>query len=261
MSTAVKKGWRPLAVFILLLILWEGFARVLSVPSWLLPLPTQIVKEAFTGYALFTPHILSTITLSASGYLIGISVGICVAILLFRIPLLQQAFYPLLILSQNIPVIVLAPLLVIWFGFGMLPKIIVIVLVVFFPVTIAALDGFRQTDRDMLHYLKMIGASDRQIFWKLQWPHSLASLFSGLKIAATYSVMGAVISEWLGANKGIGVYMTLASSSFKTDRVFVAIVLIMVLSLLYFGIILVVEKSLLKWRSQGRSGSNGTTNP
>ncbi|WP_432352848.1 ABC transporter permease [Sporosarcina sp. A2] len=260
MKSALSKGWRPLLVLILLLVLWEGIARLFEVPSWLLPLPTQIAQEAFTGYALYTPHILSTITLSVTGYVVGISVGILVAILLFRIPFLQQAFYPLLILSQNIPVIVLAPLLVIWFGFGMLPKVIVIVLVCFFPVTIAALDGFRQTDRDMLYYLKMIGASDRQIFWKLQWQHSLPSLFSGLKIAGTYSVMGAVISEWLGANKGIGVYMTLASSSFKTDRVFVAIVLIMLLSLVYFGIVLAIEKSVLRWRSQGGNDSNGSIN-
>lgn len=259
MKSAVNKGWRPLLVFILLLVMWEGAARLFDVPAWLLPLPTQIAEEAFTGYSLYASHIMSTITLSVTGYLVGITVGIVVAILLFRIPFLQQAFYPLLILSQNIPVIVLAPLLVIWFGFGMLTKVIVIVLVCFFPVTIAALDGFRQTDRDMLYYLKMIGASNRQIFWKLQWPHSLPSLFSGLKIAATYSVMGAVISEWLGANKGIGVYMTLASSSFKTDRVFVAIVLIMILSLTYFGIILAVEKSVLRWRSQGGKESDGST--
>lgn len=257
MSSVLKKGWRPLTVIILLLILWEAAARIFQVPAWLLPLPTDILNEAITGHALYTPHILSTITLSATGYALGITVGISVAILLFRIPFLQQAFYPLLILSQNIPVIVLAPLLVIWFGFGMMPKVIVIVLVVFFPVTIAALDGFRQTDRDMLHYLKMIGANNRQIFWKLQWPHSLPSLFSGLKIAGTYSVMGAVISEWLGANKGIGVYMTLASSSFKTDRVFVAILLIMILSLVYFSIILTVEKIILRFKTDGRSGDNG----
>ncbi|WJY27626.1 MULTISPECIES: ABC transporter permease [Sporosarcina] len=251
MSTLWKKGWRPAAVLILLLFLWEAAVRLFSVPAWLLPRPSGIVAEAVTGSALYLPHIVSTITLSAAGYFAGLTVGIGTAVVLFRAPALQQAFYPLLILSQNIPVIVLAPLLVIWFGFGILPKVIVITLVCFFPVTIAALDGFRQTDRDMLHYLKMIGASDRQIFWKLQWPHALPSLFSGLKIAATYSVMGAVISEWLGASKGIGVYMTLASSSFKTDRVFVAIVLIMVLSLLYFGLISMVEKAVLRTRGKG----------
>jgi ABC-type nitrate/sulfonate/bicarbonate transport system permease component len=143
---------------------------------------------------------------------------------------------------------VLAPLLVIWFGFGLLPKIIVITLVCFFPVTIAALDGFKQTDRDLVHYFTMSGASKKQLFWKLEVPHSLPSIFSGLKIAATYSVMGAVISEWLGSKQGIGVYMTLASSSFRTDRVFVAIFAIMTLSLLFFFVIVLLERYFVKWQ-------------
>lgn len=257
MSHFVKKGWRPVLVILLLLLLWEAAGRLFDIPSWLLPVPTQIWTEAIHGYSHYVGHIFSTIRLSLTGYFLGISVGLIVAIFLFRLPILQEALYPLLILSQNIPIIVLAPLLVIWFGFGMLPKIIVIVLVCFFPVTIAALDGFRQTDRDLYHYMKMSGATNRQIFWKLQWPFALPSIFSGLKIAGTYSVMGAVISEWLGANKGIGVYMTLASSSFKTDRVFVAIMLIMILSLTFFAVIALIEKTVLKWQQHGGGTSNG----
>lgn len=256
MNKAFQKGWRPLLVIILLLILWEIAGRVFEIPSWLLPIPSEIWHEAITGTAHYASHIGSTVQLAVTGYILGISVGLCVAILLFRIPIFQEAFYPLLILSQNIPIIVLAPLLVIWFGFGMLPKVLVIMLVCFFPVTIAALDGFKQTDHHLLHYMKMIGATNRQIFWKLQWPFALPFIFSGLKIAGTYSVMGAVISEWLGANKGIGVYMTLASSSFKTERVFVAIMLIMILSLSFFAIIATVEKILLKWQRRGGSEAN-----
>lgn len=178
--------------------------------------------------------------------------GLTVAITLFRVESLKEAMYPLLIISQNIPVIVLAPLLVIWFGFGMLPKVIVITLVCFFPITIATLDGLRQTNPAYIHYMKMIGATDRHIFWKVEWPHALPSIFSGLKIAATYSVMGAVITEWLGANKGIGVYMTLASSSFKTERVFVAIVIVIALSLLFFACIAALERYTLRWQEGGR---------
>lgn len=257
MTTVWKKGWRPLAVLILLLTLWEIAGRLFKIPAWLLPIPTQVWQEAIQGWALYAGHIGSTITLTLTGYVIGSTIGLAVAILLFRIPILQEALYPLLILSQNIPTIVLAPLLVIWFGFGVLPKIIIIVLVCFFPITIATLDGLRQTDRDLLHYMKMTGASNRQIFWKLEWPFALPSVFSGLKIAATYSVMGAVISEWLGASKGIGVYMTMASSSFKTDRVFVAIALIMMLSLAFFAIIALVERWFFKWQRQGGGPSHG----
>ncbi|MFD1927779.1 ABC transporter permease [Sporosarcina siberiensis] len=257
MKSILQRGWRPLSVLLLLLILWEMAGRIFDIPVWLLPVPSQVWQEAIHGWMHYSGHILSTIRLTLTGYAIGISVGLVVAIFLFRLPMLQEAFYPLLILSQNIPIIVLAPLLVIWFGFGMLPKVIVIVLVCFFPVTIATLDGFRQTDKDLLHYMKMTGASNKQVFWKLQWPHALPAIFSGLKIAGTYSVMGAVISEWLGSGKGIGVYMTLASSSFKTDRVFVAIFLIMILSLTFFAIIALIEKWVLKWQRQGGNSLNG----
>lgn len=251
MGIVWKKGWRPITVLLLILIIWEGAVRLFQTPSWLLPAPSLIIKEAIQGYDRYVPHLESTIMLAITGFIIGCSVGVLVAVLLHLLPGVQQAVYPLLILSQNVPIIVLAPLLVIWFGFGWLPKLIVITLVCFFPVTIAALGGFRHTPTEMKQYLLMAGASKTQIFTKLEWPHSLPSLFSGFKISATYSVMGAVISEWLGAKMGIGVYMTLASSSFRTDRVFVAIFIIMILSMLFFAFITLAEKWFVRWAREG----------
>jgi ABC-type nitrate/sulfonate/bicarbonate transport system permease component len=250
MRGILQKGWRPVLVLVLLFIIWEFCCKLFEIPKWLLPSPLQIFEESVVGWSVYSGHIGSTVNLILVGFAIGAGVGILVAVGLHLVSFLRQALYPLLIVSQNIPTIVLAPLLVIWFGFGMLPKIIVITLVCFFPITIALLDGFRQTDRELKHYMQMAGASKQQIFWKLEWPHALPSLFSGLKISATYSVMGAVISEWLGASEGIGVYMTLASSSFRTDRVFVAIFIIVALSLLFFMIIMLVEKLVIKWKSK-----------
>lgn len=255
MRTIFQKGWRPGLVLILLFIIWELSTIVFAIPKWLLPAPTQVITEAINGWSVYASDLLATSKLIITGFIIGSGIGILVAISLHLIPVLREAFYPLLIISQNIPTIVLAPLLVIWFGFGMLPKIIVIVLVCFFPITIALLDGFRQTNRDLMHYMQMAGASKQQIFRKLEWPHALPSLFSGLKISATYSVMGAVISEWLGASEGIGVYMTLASSSFRTDRVFVAIFFIIAGSLLFFAIIIALEKIAIKWKREGSNGN------
>ncbi|MBS4205342.1 ABC transporter permease [Lederbergia citrea] len=252
MSTFIKKGWRPTAVLLLLLSIWEVAVRLADIPSWLLPAPSAIGAEAINGFSQFQAHIQSTIALSLGGFIIGCTVGLLTATVLHLLPKLQEAIYPLLILSQNVPIIVLAPLLVIWFGFGLLPKVIVITLVCFFPVTVAALGGFRNSPPEIKHYMLMAGATKTQVFSKLEWPNALPALFSGLKISATYSVMGAVISEWLGAKKGIGVYMTLASSSFRTDRVFVAILVIMILSLLFFGAISAGEKWLIKWRKEAR---------
>ncbi|ASN06781.1 ABC transporter permease [Virgibacillus necropolis] len=251
MNTMMQKGWRPAFVLLLLFILWELSSKLFEIPAWLLPAPSQIWQVGIDEWQGYQHHLVATITLTLVGFSIGSLVGIVVASCLHLLPLVREACYPLIILSQNIPIIVLAPLLVIWFGFGMLPKIIIITLVCFFPIVVAALDGFRQTDRDLKHYMKMAGGTRSQIFRKLEWPHAMPSVFSGLKISATYSVMGAVIAEWLGASEGIGVYMTLASSSFRTDRVFVAIFLIMMLSLLFFACINLLEKKLIKWKPEG----------
>jgi len=251
MKTFFSKGWRPVLVLLLLFSAWEIIVKKMEIPNWLLPAPSKIFSEAFLSWSDFTVHLLSTVKLSLTGFIIGTTIGLLTAILLYLIPFLKDSLYPLLILSQNIPTIVLAPLLVIWFGFGMLPKIIVITLVCFFPVTVAALDGFKQTPAELKHYLVMAGANRPQMFWKLEFPFALPSIFSGVKISATYSVMGAVISEWLGAKEGIGVYMTLASSSFRTDRVFVAIFAIMILSLLFFAVIRILERLLVRWHDQG----------
>ncbi|MGM0901081.1 MAG: ABC transporter permease [Bacillota bacterium] len=255
MQKTLKAGWRPTLVLILLFIMWELSTTFFEIPKWLLPAPSEIWQEALSGWPNYYHHIGSTIQLTVIGFSIGCSVGLLVAIALHLMPSVREAFYPLMILSQNIPIIVLAPLLVIWFGFGMMPKIIVITLVCFFPIAVSALDGFRQTSQELIHYMKMAGASKKQIFFKLELPHALPSLFSGLKISATYSVMGAVISEWLGGNQGIGVYMTLASSSFRTDRVFVAILIIMILCMLFFAIIISLENLFIKWRPKGEESS------
>lgn len=248
MLNMFNKGWRPTLAFILLFVLWESSTIIFDLPKWLLPGPIQVIQEAFSNGEFYKEHLPATIQLIGLGFIIGSTLGIFVAICLHLLPFLKDIFYPFLIISQNIPTIVLAPLLVIWFGFGMLPKLIVIALVCFFPITIALLDGFRQADPDLKHYIQMAGATKRQTFWKLEWPSAIPSLFSGLKISATYSVMGAVISEWLGASKGIGYFMTLASSSYRTDRVFVAIVMIVILSLLFFFIITSVERFVIKWK-------------
>lgn len=241
MRRLLSIGWRPVTVLLLLFVIWELSVKILHIEPWLLPSPIQIIKEGLKSWSSFFVHIIATTKLTIIGFFIGCLTGLMMAILLHRILFLRKAIYPLLILTQNIPIIVLAPLLVIWFGFGLLPKLIILTLVCFFPITIACLDGFRQTSPELKHYMIMSGSSKKQIFWKLEWPFAIPSIFSGLKISATYSVMGAIISEWLGSKEGIGLYMTLASSSFRTDRVFVAIFTIMLLSLLFFCFIQLLE--------------------
>lgn len=254
MKKLFKKAWRPASAIFIFIILWEIATRMFSIETWLLPSPLTIVSETITVLPTFIPHVLSTAKLSAFGYLIGVLVGLTLATILHLSRPIRETVYPFLIMSQNIPIIVLAPLFLIWFGFGSLPKLLIIALSSFFAIAIATLGGFQQTDRELLHYMKMMGATRKQVFLKLELPYALPSIFTGLKISATYSVMAGVVSEWLGAQKGIGVFMTLAASSYRTPRVFVAIVATVLLSLTFFGVILLIERLFIRWQREG-SGS------
>lgn len=239
--------WPPLTAVILFILVWQASTSLFHIDPWVLPSPSTIVDQAISEASGLWVHAFATLRLMLLGFVIGSAVGLVVAFSLHYIPFLKSALYPLIILSQNVPTIALAPLLMIWFGFGLLPKIIVITLVCFFPVAVAAMDGLTRTDRVMLDYMSMSGASRRAIFTKLEVPHALPSIFSGLKIAATYSVMGAVIAEWIGADKGIGYYMTLQKASFRADRTFVAIAVIVIISLAMFAAVALLEKWLIRY--------------
>lgn len=246
------KAGPPLLAVLILLLAWEVYVTAYDVEAWLLPAPTAILREAVNSWPRVKMHTLATLQIAVAGFALGTGVGLVLAVALHSaFPALRQALYPLIILSQNIPIIALAPLLVVWFGFGILPKVLIIALMCFFPILIAALQGLDYPDPAMLDYLHMIGAKRSQIFWMLELPNSLPHVFSGLKVSATYSMMGAVISEWLGAQKGLGVYMRLSAASFRTDRVFVSIGVIVVLSLLFFASIAYLEKKLVRWNNRG----------
>ena len=252
MFTYFKSVWPPLVAVILFIAIWQGAVSLFHIEKWMLPAPSDIAREAASQADRLGMHASATIQLTLIGFVAGTAVGLFIAMVLHLIPFLKSALYPLLILSQNIPTIALAPLLLIWFGFGLLPKLITIILVCFFPVAVAAMDGLTRTDAAMMNYMRMAGANRRHIFWKLELPHALPSIFSGVKIAATYSVMGAIIAEWIGADKGIGYYMMLQKSAYRTDRLFVAIMIIVALSLLLFLLIALLEKLLVRWRPQKR---------
>lgn len=248
MRSWFKMVWPPLVAVILFILVWQIGASVFAIDKWVLPSPSDIGREAAADPANLWIKTLSTLQLTVLGLVIGLAVGLIIAIALHFIPILKSALYPLIILSQNIPTIALAPLLVVWFGFDLTPKLIIITLVCFFPVAVATLDGLTRTDHVMLNYMRMIGASKGQIFRKLELPYALPSILSGVKIASTYSVMGAIIAEWMGSGTGIGQYMMMQKSSFRTDRIFVAIMIIVVMSLLLFTLIVLLEKWLIRYK-------------
>lgn len=257
----MKRRWSqagpPIVAVLLLLVLWQLAVTVFQVEKWILPSPVHIAQEAWLNRADLIKHTWATIQLTLLGFGIGTAFGLLVAMVLHPIPLIKRALYPLIIITQNVPTIALLPLLMIWFGFGLLPKMIVITLVCFFPITVAMMDGLMRTDRTMLRYMRMAGASRSQMFWKLELPSSLPSLFSGLKIAATYSVMSSIVAEWMGADKGIGYYMNLQKAAFRTDRMFVAILIIVLLSIAMFGIVKWIEGRVIHWQANRSEQEEG----
>ncbi|MGK0554344.1 ABC transporter permease [Macrococcus capreoli] len=239
------------SIFIIsLLCIWEGLVRILHVDPYTLPAPSAIGLSFIYDFPEYYPHLLPTIQLVLIGLVCSIIFGILCAVILNLVPVLNDYIYPLLIISQNIPVIVIAPLLVIWFGFGLLPKLIVITLICFFPITVSLLEGFQATDQDLKKYMHMMGANRFALFTKLEWPNSMPFLFNGLKIAGTYAVMGAIISEWLGSDKGLGKFMLLAQRAFQVDQVFVAIVWIIIFALMIYIVIELLQRFVLRWHHE-----------
>ncbi|MGI6605217.1 MAG: ABC transporter permease [bacterium] len=197
---------------------------------------------------MLTGHAYVTLFEALLGFLVSVALAFVLAVAMDSLPLLGRALYPLLVTTQTIPIISVAPLFLIWFGYGLLPKVLVVVLVCFFPVAVSLLQGLTAVDPDLIDLLRSMGASKVMVLRLIKLPAALPSLFSGLKIAATYSIMGAVIGEWLGAQAGLGYYMTLAQRSFLTARVFATILIITVLSLGVFKVIEVLEGLLIPWR-------------
>lgn len=237
----------PLSLLLAWLLIWEGVVIWRDVPEWILPAPSQMVLAIWETYPILLPHIWQTLKEMTLGLLLSLVTGILLAAALDLSPWLRRAIYPLLIASQTIPILALAPLLIIWFGFGILPKILVVTLFCFFPIAINTTDGLSATDPEHLSLLRAMGATRRQLWLKVRLPSALPYFFSGLRIAATYSVVGAIIGEWVGASEGLGIYMLRSANAFRTSQVFAAILISSLLSLSLFGIVYLIERIALPW--------------
>lgn len=239
----------PILAILGLLLIWELAVCTELVPAYMLPSPSAVIKAFITDFPNLMEHSKITLTEAFLGLFFGVLLGFVAAVLMDSFEVLRKTIYPLIILTQTIPTVAIAPLLVLWLGYDMLPKIVLIVLTTFFPVAISLLDGFRSVDRDYITLLESMGASRLQIFKYLKFPGSLTQFFSALKIAVSYSIVGAVISEWLGGFSGLGVYMTRVKKSYAFDRMFAVIFLISAISLLLMSLVSVLRKRVIKWEN------------
>jgi ABC-type nitrate/sulfonate/bicarbonate transport system permease component len=238
----------PVWVLVGLIIVWELLERLDTSPHHVIPAPSEIIEAIVrTRDILLRRHIPQTMLETLIGLLIALVLGMAIAALLDFSPRLKRAVYPLLVISQTIPIVALAALLILTFGFGIEPKVIVVVLFCFFPIALSTIDGLTATDPDLVALLRAMGASRGQIWRKVRFPAALPSLFSGLRIAATYSVTGAIVGEYITSQFGLGQYLRSALSSGQNDQAFASIVITSVLSIVLVTLVGVAERIALPW--------------
>ena len=232
-----------------LLLIWHLVCATGLVPAFMLPSPKAVLSALISEFPLLMQHSAITLLEAAYGLLAGIAVAFVFATLMDRFTFIYRAFYPLIVVTQTIPTIAIAPILVLWMGFEMAPKIVLVALTTFFPITIGLLDGYASADKDSAALLRSMGASRLQIFCHLKVPAALSHFFAGLKISASYAVVGAVVSEWLGGFEGLGVYMTRVKKAYAFDKMFAVIVFIAAVSLLLMLAVSILRRISMPWET------------
>jgi putative hydroxymethylpyrimidine transport system permease protein len=231
--------------------LWELVIRVAHVPEYLIPTPSEVAADFKSDWPVLEPNLVVTLREIALGFAISVAAGVGLAVLLHLSPTVRRAVYPLLIGSQTIPIIVLAPILVILFGYGILPKLIIVALICFFPIVVNGIDGLRSVDDDLIRMMLTLNGTRWAIFRRVEFPAALPSIFSGMRIAATFAAIGAVFGEWSGSNQGLGYVMLAATPNLLTARIFAAIVLLTVVAMALFGLVYGLERVFVPWAPRG----------
>lgn len=234
--------------FAVIVLLWELVVYLFKTPDYLVPAPSAVYMAFVESFPLLMEHTLVTLLEVVLGFSSALILSAGVSLLMARYKLLYGLLWPYLVISQTIPLYVLAPLFMVWFGFGILPKVLIVILVCFFPITAGFVQGLVSTEPEMDELLHIMRATPTQVMWKVRVPQALPQLFAGLKIAAAYSITGAVLAEWVGAQKGLGIFLTRSMKTFKTAALFADVFIIILLSLVMFFIIQFLENKIVKRR-------------
>lgn len=251
----------PLILIAALIALWQAAAKLdwiadaLDIEPYLVPAPSEIWTALTDNWALLRDNAWVTLEEVALGFALALAVGVGFALLLHLSPLLRRAFYPLIVASQTIPVIVIAPVLVVWFGFGIGPKALIIALICFFPIAVTMLDGLGSVHSEQRKLMRSLGASRLQTLTRLEIPMSLPYLFTGAKISIAVAVIGAVFGEWSGASEGLGHLILVDNAQLEVARMFAAIVVLSAMAMALFGLVALLER--FGWWHRARAGSQG----
>jgi ABC-type nitrate/sulfonate/bicarbonate transport system permease component len=245
---SVTRWLWPALLLIALGGIWEVAVHLTETPKWMLPAPSDIFRSFRDDRGMLLDHTRATLVEVLLGFGIAVIAGLFAGFAIDGSRIVERAVYPLLIASQTIPMVVLAPLFLIWFGYGLLPKVLITALVAFFPLAVNTVDGLRSADREILQLLRSMGASSWERFRYAKVPAALPSIFSGARLAVTFSVIGAVFGELVGAKEGLGYLMDRSAAQFETSRVFAAIFVLAFMGIGLFGLVTLLERLALPWR-------------
>lgn len=264
-ETSAPRGWWqavavPLGFLGALVVVWEVAVRVSGVRPQVLPAPSLVAASGWDHREAIAGHAVATLGVTAVGFAVSLVCAWALAIAVDFSPLLRRAALPLMVASQTIPVIAIAPLMIIWFGFGLLPKVLVVALVTFFPVAIGLIEGFASADREAGALLRSMGAGRVREFVLLRLPTALPLFFTSLRISVTYAVVGAIFAEYVGAQSGLGIYMSVQKNAFRTDLVLAAVAVTALVSIALYLLTFLVERMVIPWHSHERRARRARTN-
>jgi NitT/TauT family transport system permease protein len=249
---------RPILLIALLLVVWELVIVVFRIPPYLVPAPLDVVKQLILEWPKLLRESLVTTYATLGGFGLSILFGIPMALLIAYSRTTESFVYPLLVFSQSVPKVAIAPLFVVWFGFGIIPKIISAFLLGFFPIVVSTVVGFKSVEREMLDLAHSMKATKLQIFMRISLPHALPSIFAGLKVSVTLAVVGAVVGEFVGSNSGIGYLLQIANGNFDLPLMFAALTVLSLIGVLLFAAVDLVERLMIPWHASHRTEFRAT---
>lgn len=254
MNSQLKSKLPAVLGVLFVFVAWQLAVMLTKVSPDILPSPIRVIRSLIKYWDTFAYHLVTTIKETLIGLVMTIVAAAVIAVVCDFLPTFRKFLYPILVVSQTVPVIVLAPLMVIWFGYGLGPKIFIIVLVTFFSIAVALTDGFDSTEPETVDLLRSMGATRWQQFFYIRLPAALPSFFTGLRIAITWAVTASIYGEYVGAQRGLGMYMQLCKNDFHTDRVLGSVFLVSALSLILFGVVAVLRRAVIPWATVAQEG-------
>src|SRR5712692_7021658 len=246
----MRRVWPPLALLAAAVGLWELIVRAAHVPDYLFPAPSAVVSSLGRDAGLLGSATLVTLREIVLGYLLAVAVALLLAVLIHFSAVLRQALLPILVLSQTVPTVLLAPILAILLGYGIEPKLVVVAIVCFFPIVVNAVDGLRSADPELVRMMRTLHGGRLAIFRRVELPGALPAIFSGARVAATYAAVGAVFGEWAGSSSGLGFVMLQAQPALATARIFAAVLILCAIALALYALVTLTERRLVPWQRQ-----------